>query len=171
MSPASSASSLRAAASSHWAQKSFQSWSTSSTKVSRGVSRAASESSCSTKPRRQPRGKMTRPASGLSTPASRRSRVDLPVPLGPHTQSRTPESTSSEKLLKMSRPPKDLESSWIVIFTDDPRGDSPPRLLACPPPGLPAGQSPVRGRGGCCRTASRPGGLRGTCPDSSWARA
>ena len=43
--------------------------------------------------------------------SSELSRVDLPVPLGPQTQSRTPESTSSEKLLKMSRPPNDLESS------------------------------------------------------------
>ncbi len=51
---------------------------------------------------------ITRPASGASTPASILISVDLPQPFGPQTHKRTPESTSSEKSEKMSRPPKAL---------------------------------------------------------------
>ena len=98
-----------ATAASQLDQKSCQSGRTSTTHSNKGVSSTDSSKSCCTYPTRQPRGMMTRPESGASTSASIRIRVDLPQPFGPQTHSRTPESMSSEKSDRMSRPPKAFE--------------------------------------------------------------
>ena len=56
----------------------------------------------------------TSPASGVSTPASRRSSVDLPAPLGPTTPSTSPGATVSDTPARIVAAPCALLKSRAI---------------------------------------------------------
>ncbi len=84
---------------------------TSSGRAARTVasgSRSSPSTSCGRCASTSPRRRVTVPASGSSSPATIRSSVDLPPPLGPSTPIREPASTSRSSPRRIARPPKDF---------------------------------------------------------------
>src|SRR6476646_2998066 len=57
----------------------------------------------------------TEPPSGRSSPATMRSNVDLPLPLGPSSATSEPVGTSSDTSSSATKSPKRLETFWIEI--------------------------------------------------------
>src|SRR5207247_3679573 len=73
--------------------------------------RSSPVTSCGRNATTAPRRSVTVPPSGVSSPASIRSSVDLPAPLGPISPTRAPSFISSEAPSRICRPPKDLTTS------------------------------------------------------------
>jgi hypothetical protein len=57
----------------------------------------------------------TVPASGRSSPAITRSRVDLPLPLGPSRAVSEPLGISTDTSSSAAKSPNRLDTPWVVI--------------------------------------------------------
>src|SRR5690606_14609548 len=93
-----------------WARCRYSSWSAPTSPLPTGTTSftlpsAPGGTSCSRCATRTPPSRRTSPSSGLSSPSSRRSRVDLPAPLRPIRAMRSPESIAKSTPSSRRGPP------------------------------------------------------------------